>query len=213
MSSAFDASRWEGLSTTLISDALDRFQVMDAAIRRLSGGRLFGPAYPVRSMVGENSVIHRAVARAPAGSVLVVDAEGYADRAVWGDVLTAAALARGIVGGVIDGAVRDSEAIRERGFPLFARGVAAAGPHKGWRGVIGEPIQCGGVVVAPGDLIVGDADGVVVVPADLAEGTLEAATAAREREAEWMRRIAGGETSVTVLGLDSPDDDEKKGGS
>lgn len=213
MNSSPDASRWEGLSTSVISDALNRFQVMHAGIRRLSDGRLFGPAYPAKAMVGENSVIHRAVAQAPPGSVLVVDAEGYANRAVWGDVLTVAALARGLAGAVIDGVVRDSEAIRDRGFSLFARGVSAAGPHKGWQGAIGQPIQCGGVVVAAGDLIVGDADGVVVIPAELMEATLESAISAHRREGEWIDRIASGENSVAVLGLDRPDHEETKGAS
>jgi 4-hydroxy-4-methyl-2-oxoglutarate aldolase len=208
MTDATDPTRWEGLGTSVISDALNRFQVMRGGIRRLSGGRLFGPAYPVRAMVGENSVIHRAVAAASPGTVLVVDAEAHTDRAVWGDVLTVAALSGGLAGAVIDGAVRDLEAIRERGFSLFARGVSAAGPHKGWEGTIGRPVQCGGVVVAEGDLVIGDGDGVVVVPADLVEATLEGATAAQERERGWIERIEGGETSVRVLGLDGSDDGE-----
>ncbi|MGH2662936.1 MAG: RraA family protein [Actinomycetota bacterium] len=209
MSDVTDPARWEGLATSVISDALNRFQVMQGGIRGLSGGRLFGPAYPVRAMVGENSVIHRAVAQAPPGAVLVVDAEGHVDRAVWGDVLTVAALAGGVAGAVVDGAVRDLEAIRERGFCLFARGVSAAGPHKGWEGTIGRPVQCGGVVVAKGDLVIGDGDGVVVVPAELVETTLEGASAARERERGWIDRIQGGETSARVLGLDGSDHEER----
>ena len=143
-------------------------------------------------MAGENSTIHRAVYNAPAGSVLAIDADGYDQRAVWGEILTVAAKHGGIAGVVIDGAVRDIDAIRERSYPVFARAVCAAGPHKGWRGRIGTTIQCGGVVVSPGDILVCDEDGVVVVPR---EGAEEIAAVARERlalESSWIERVDAG---------------------
>jgi regulator of RNase E activity RraA len=201
MSGTWDPEVWASLSCALVSDCLERFQAMDAGVRRLSGGRLLGRAVPVRTMVGESATLHAAVQQAPAGAVLVIDAEGHLGRAVWGEVLTVAAQAAGLSGVVIDGVIRDVAAIRERGFPVFARGSCPAGPHKGWKGEIGQPVTCGGVVTRAGDLVVGDDDGVVVVPS---ERIADVAAAAQERlrtEAEWLRRIESGETSVDVLGL------------
>jgi len=201
MSRTWEPEVWASLSTALVSDCLERFQAMDAGVRRLSGERLLGPAVPVRTMVGESATLHAAVQQAPAGSVLVIDAEGHLGRAVWGEVLTVAAQAAGLSGVVIDGVIRDVGAIRARGFPIFARGSCPAGPHKGWKGEIGQPVTCGGVVTHGGDLVMGDDDGVVVVPS---ARIAEVAAAAQQRmrtEAEWLRRIASGEKSVDVLGL------------
>ena len=201
MSGNWEPDVWSSFSSALVADCLDRFQAMDAGVRGLSGGQLLGSAVPVRAMVGESSTLHVAVQQAPPRSVLVIDAEGHLGRAVWGEILTVAAQAAGLAGVVIDGVVRDIAAIRERGFPVFARGSCPAGPHKGWKGEIGRPVACAGVVVHEGDLVVGDDDGVVVVPS----GRIgDVAAAARERmrtESEWLRRIESGEMSVDVLGL------------
>ena len=208
MTSSFEPSAWDGLPSSVISDCLDRFQVMDSAIRSLTHQRMVGPAFTVETMAGENSTIHRAVYNAPAGSVLAIDADGYDQRAVWGEILTVAAKHGGIAGVVIDGAVRDIDAIRERSYPVFARAVCAAGPHKGWRGRIGTTIQCGGVVVSPGDILVCDEDGVVVVPR---EGAEEIAAVARERlalESSWIERVDAGETTLEIVG-DLPGSEDK----
>ena len=205
-------AEWEGLSTAVISDCLERFQVMDSGIKRISGTGLIGPAFTVEAMVGDNSPLHRAVAAAPSGSILVVDAGGYENRAVWGEVLTRTAQVLGLGGAVIDGAVRDSDALRATGLPVYARSVSPAGPHKGWSGRIGERIQCGGVALDVGDLVVADDDGVVVVPVRLTETTLNAAKVRRGREGEWLERIQQGESSVSVIGLDQPRDDSRDGG-
>ncbi|MGW2514115.1 RraA family protein [Streptomyces scopuliridis] len=178
---------WRELSSALISDALNRFQVMDPALRPLAGTRLLGRAWTARTMAAENSTIQRAIDTAPAGSVLVIDAGGYPGRAVWGSINTAKALTRGLAGIVLDGASRDIETIRELGFPMFARGLSAAGPNKGWDGDVGETICCGGVTVRPGDLVLADPDGIVVVPQELEDTVLPAAT---QRLAEDRRRLA-----------------------
>jgi 4-hydroxy-4-methyl-2-oxoglutarate aldolase len=174
---------------------------MDAGLRRLSGERLIGPAYPVWTCAGDSSTIHRALWRAPVEAVLVVDAEGHLGRAVWGHVLTVAAQRRGLAGVVIDGAIRDLDAIRSTGFPVYARGVCPAGPHKGFAGRYGATIQCGGVSVAPESLVVGDADGVVVVPVSQTEQIMSRTLRTLEREADWLRRIDAGETTLELLGL------------
>ena len=192
--------RWEGLSTATVSDCMARFGAM-RGVRRLSGGRLVGPAYPVQTMAGENSTLHRAIQTAPAGSVLVVDAAAAEDRAVWGEVMTVAAIHGQLRGLVLDGVTRDLDAISGHNFPLFARGTCPAGPHKGWSGRLGTRISCGGVVVEADDVVIGDGDGVVVVPHGDAQAVLVAARDRVRDEAEWMARISAGEPSTTVLGI------------
>jgi regulator of RNase E activity RraA len=190
-------------STATISDCLNRFGAMAAGVTSLAGGSLFGPAFTARTMAGDSSTLHHAVAAAPSGSVLVVDAGGYVDRAVWGEILTVAAVARGLRGAVIDGAIRDVEAIRRMEFPVFARAHTPAGPHKGWVGDWGRAVSCGGVAVEPGDFVIGDSDGVVVVPIDEAVRVRGAIKSRIELEGVWRRRILAGESSATVLELNA----------
>ncbi len=171
-------------------------------VRSLTGYPVQGPAFPVEITAGENATLHRAVYAAPAGSILVVDGHGHVDRAVWGEVLTVAAQQRGIGGLVLDGAVRDLHAMRERAFPVFAVGTSPAGPHKHPPGRIGVLISCGGVAVAPGDLVVGDADGVAVVPAADVERVLADARVRASREQEWIAALESGATTLELLGLD-----------
>jgi 4-hydroxy-4-methyl-2-oxoglutarate aldolase len=162
-----------------------------------------GPAITVEVVGGENGTIHRALESASEGSVLVVAAGGGLDRAIWGGVLARAAVARGVVGVVIDGAVRDVDDLVAIGLPTFAVGSTPLGPHKGWPGRAGLAIACAGVVVRPGDVVVGDGDGVAVVPADQIDETYRMATARLANEEEWLRRIALGESTVEILGLES----------
>lgn len=197
-----DYERWSALGSAVVADSADRFGVLASPIRLLSGDGLAGPAFTVRTMAAENSTLHRAVQAAPAGSLLVVDAAGYEDRAVWGELITVAARARRIRGVVIDGAVRDIEAIRRMNFPVFARSITPAGPHRGWRGTFGEPISCGGTVVSTGDLVVGDADGVVVVPAANAERVLQRAEQLVESERDLLRRAAEGIPTTELLNIE-----------
>jgi 4-hydroxy-4-methyl-2-oxoglutarate aldolase len=176
---------------------------MSGRIRALTGPSLTGPAFPLRVVAGDNRTIHETLSRVPAGSVLVVDAGGYRDRAVWGEVLTIAAMQRGVVGLVLDGVTRDLEGIRALEFPVFACGTSPAGPHKAGGGTVG-PVCCGGVIVSAGDVIVGDLDGVVVVPSARLTETWDAATKRLVDEQRWIERIRAGESSASVLGLHGP---------
>jgi regulator of RNase E activity RraA len=198
----FDPSAWKDVATANLSDAIGRVGAMDGGIRRLCGGHLVGRAHTIRTGVGDSSTIHRALVDAPPGSVAVIDAQGGTARAVWGNVLTIAAMARGVVGVVVDGAVRDLDGIAALGFPVFARATCPAGPHKGFRGSHGIPVQCGGVVVNPGDIVVGDADGVTVVPAHLAGEVLATVDEVTSREQGWIDRIRAGESSARILGVE-----------
>ena len=120
-----------------------------------SGARVAGPVLPVRCTPGDNLAVHVAVAAASPGSVLAVDVGQVAERGYWGEVLTIAALARGIAGLVIDGGVRDVEALERHRFPVFSATVALRGATKQWPGSVGRPVRVGGAPAEPGDWLVG----------------------------------------------------------
>lgn len=193
---------WRRIPTATASDCLNRDQTMAAAIKPLVRGmRLVGQAMTVRCMVGDNGPIHAAMRGAREGDVLVIDARGFTDTAVWGGLLTHAAMSRGLAGVVVDGAVRDTAVILAGGFPCFARAVSPAGPHKGFGGTIDGIVSCGGCSVAAGDLILGDDDGVTVVPLAEADSALEAAKSKVAQEEEALRRFAAGESLADQFGV------------
>ncbi len=197
---------YRGIAASVVGDALNRERVMVAAIKPLAPGmRLCGQARTVSTMAGDNAIIHAAIPRARAGEILVIDAAAVEDVAVWGEVMSRAAIKQGIAGIVLDGATRDAAAIRALGFPMFCRAVVPRGPHKGFGGTIDGIVSVGGVAVAPGDLVVGDDDGVAVVPLAAAEKVLDAVQEAVEREERWFAEIADGRTTVDLLGLPEPD--------
>jgi 4-hydroxy-4-methyl-2-oxoglutarate aldolase len=206
-----EPAEWLGVPTALISDCLDRFGVMDAGIRSITGLPLAGWAATIQLMPGDSATTHRALVDARPGSVLVIDAGAYPDRAVWGAVLTATAQTAGVVGAVVDGATRDVAAIRALGFPLFARATSPAGPHKAGGGRTGVVVQCGRVAVTPGDLVVGDEDGVVVVPRPALARLRQAVRERDQTERRWLERIAAGEPSTSVLGLTGHGHDPRHG--
>jgi regulator of RNase E activity RraA len=148
-----------------------------------------GTAWTARTGPGGYAAVREAVATAPAGSVLVLAGEGHLGHAIWGEISTTLALGRGVVGVLVDGAVRDLAAIRDDGLAIFARGGTPRGPAAGIAGSIGIVVECGGARVAPGDLVLGDADGVVVVPADSAQEGLELARSAAERERARLAEV------------------------
>jgi len=195
---------FRALPTAVIADAMNRFNVMDSGIKPLfPGAKICGPAITVREMVGCNIMLHKAIQIAEKGDVIVVDAGGYVNRAIGGYILSLAAAVKGVEGIVVDGAWRDLEAMRrERPLPVYARAVTPAGPHKGFGGDINVPIQCGGVPVSPGDIIVGDDDGVVVVPKDIAEEVLKKAKELMEKEKEVIEKVKRGISTVEIYGFD-----------
>ena len=195
-----------GLASSLVGDAMNREQVMAAAIKPIASGmRLRGQARTVNAMAGDNGITHAAIPHVRAGEVLVVNGMGVEDVAIWGEVMTRAAQEQGIAGIVLDGAVRDVADLREMGFPVFCRAAVPRGPHKGFGGTIDAPVACAGVTVSPGDLVIGDDDGVVVVPLDQVRTVQAAAKEAQAREWEWLEQIAKGKTTRELLGLPEPE--------
>lgn len=166
------------------------------------GARLAAPAFPVGCSAGDNLALHVAVATAPSGAALVADVGGLAERGYWGEVLTTAARSRGLVGLVLDGGVRDVDALEAHAFPVFATVVALAGATKQSPGTAGAPVVVGGVRVAAGDWVVGDRDGVVVVPAAVLDDVVARARARATRERQIFEALRGGATTLEVLGLD-----------
>lgn len=177
-----------------------------AAHRRLRpvwpGASIAAPAYPVGCTPGDNLAVHVAVTKAPPGSVLVVDVGRVADRGYWGEVLTTAAEAAGLVGLVLDGCVRDVGALEGHGFPVFSSGIALTGATKDKPGTVGQPVRVGGVVVAAGDWVVGDVDGITFVPARALDEVLAAGRARESKEAGFFDALRAGRTTVELLGLD-----------
>jgi 4-hydroxy-4-methyl-2-oxoglutarate aldolase len=179
-----DYAGFAKLSPTTLADALTRDRVMDIGIRPLWPGmrRVAGPAYPVRCAPGDNLMLHAAIYRATPGAVIVVEA-GDRDYAVAGGNVCAVAQRRGIAAFVVDGVIRDVAETRERGFPVFARGVIPIPGAKDGGGVLNGLVRCGGVEVAPGDIVVADEEGIVVVPATRAEAVLRTAEARAAKDA------------------------------
>ena len=166
------------------------------------GARVAGPAVPVRCTPGDNLGIHVGVTKAPPGSVLVVDVGHEPELGYWGEVLTTAAEAAGIAGLVIDGCVRDVDALAAHGFPVFSAGIALTGATKDKAGSVGLPIRVGEVAVEAGDWVVGDADGVVIVPGDTLADVLAAAAARTDKEAALFAQLRAGRTTIELLDLD-----------
>jgi 4-hydroxy-4-methyl-2-oxoglutarate aldolase len=175
--------------------------VLDPAIRPIwPGAAVCGLAYPVSCAPEDNLAVHRAVERCAAPDVLVVDGAG-AQVGYWGEILTAAAQAREIAGLVIDGGVRDLDALARRGFPVFATGVGMVGAAKREPGAIGGSGTVRGTRVSEGDVVLADADGVLVLAAAQLAEVLAAAEQRAAREIVMLRELAAGKSTIDLLGL------------
>ena len=172
---------------SILADVAGRRGALHGRIAPLAPSMRFaGPALTVEVRPGDNLMIHAALAVAKPGDVIVVDGKGDLSSALMGEIMSHQAVALGVVAVVIDGAVRDSEAIREMGFPMFAAGLNPNGPTKSVSGRLNHPVSVGGVSVCPGDLVVGDADGVTVIEREKAAAMLPLAA---EKVAAETKRI------------------------
>ena len=178
--------------TSIISDNLSRLPGAVGLRPFHGGGALVGPAFTVRTRPGDNLAIHKALEIVGPGDVIVVDGGGDETRALIGEIMLNIAKYRGAAGYVIDGAIRDSGAIAASDFPVFARAAIHRGPYKSGPGEINIPVSIGGMVIAPGDIVVGDDDGVVAFPQAIAPKLLEAVKAQIAREADTIVAIREG---------------------
>lgn len=191
------------VSTATLHEAANKSGALPSAIKPTSPGfRLCGSALTVQSPGGDNLWLHRALEIAQPGDVLVVHVSGQPNHGYWGEIMSTAAQVRGLGGLVIDGCVRDGELLEKIGFPVFARGLCIRGTGKdfGARGWINAPVLLDDVVISPGDLIVGDGDGVVCIAHARIETVLAKAHERDQLEADILRRIEAGESTLDVYG-------------
>lgn len=160
-------SQFENLPVPVIADNMNRMFCMSSKIRPFNNNPLLGSAFTIRTRPGDNLLVHKALDLAEPGDILVVDAQGDLTNAIIGELMVLYAQKRNLGGFIIDGAVRDVDALKHLDIPVYAAGVNPRGPYKDGPGEINVPINCGGAVVNPGDILVGDQDGIVVInPAD-----------------------------------------------
>ena len=188
------------VATASAADAVDKIAgrrgYMDHPIKpRINEKKIVGPAVTIKEVATDEFVPPQhaldAIDESDPGSVIVIDIGGEADVAVWGGLMTAGAQVNRMAGAVLDGGVRDvTEIRRDSDFQVFARSVSPGTTLGRFKTVsANQPVECGGIRVQPGDLIVGDLDGVVVVPKEHVEAVLEMATEIEVREAEQARLI------------------------
>jgi RraA family protein len=190
-------NQFANFPTPDISDLLNRLYAVDPEIRCLTGDthQVHGPACTVKVFPGDNLMVHKSLDVVEPGDVVIIDAGGSTLNAVLGDLVATKAKHRGAAGFVVDGLVRDLPGVRELGLPVFARGTSPIGPlHRG-PGEINYPICCGGVVVNPGDLIVGDSMGVVVVPTMIVAELLERLRTHESSNADYFESVKKGNFS------------------
>ena len=184
-----------------IHEAIGKQGALPSAIKPVSPSMtVCGRVFTIDSMPGDNKLLHRAVAEAGEGDVLVAKMSGYYEAGYWGELLSVGAMERGIAGLIIDGCVRDASAIEQLGFPVFCRGLCIRGTTKFGQGKLNESIIIGDIMINPGDIVVGDRDGVVIVPIDRAEEAIEKSIAREEKEKDTLAQLRSGKTSIEIYG-------------
>lgn len=187
------AARFRDLPVANVSDVMSRMSAGGARLRPMhAGGMLAGPAFTVKTRPGDNLMVHKALAIAEPGDVIVVDAGGDLTNAIIGELMLAQMVKRGLGGIAINGAIRDVAAIRAQDFPVFAAGVTHRGPYKDGPGEINVPVAIDGMVIEPGDLLLGDDDGLVCVPFAEVDAIHKATVQKAAAEAQQIRNIEAG---------------------
>jgi RraA family protein len=187
---------YRGIPSSNIGDCVKKLNCMFDGIRQFNKKPLVGTAFTVKVPSGDNLMAQVALDYAQPGDIIVIDGAGYENRALVGGMMMAYAETRGIGGFVVNGAIRDLEDIKKSEIPVFAKAVTPLGPYREGPGEIGVPVVCGGQVVMPGDILVGDIDGLVVVPRRDAEELLEAARKNLCGEQDDMCRMKNGDFSL-----------------
>ncbi len=201
--------RFRGLAAANISDVQGKQNTLDARINPIYAPmpHLCGTALTVKARPGDNLLATKAIHMAQPGDVIVIAGGFDMNLTVWGGVMSTMAKTKGIAGVVTDGLVRDVAETRDVQLPVYSIGVTPVGPTKEGAGQINMPISCGGVIINPGDIVVGDEDGVVVVRKEDAEAVLERTHARMKLEQSWMAQINKGESILE----DSDDDLRARG--
>ena len=172
-----------------IGDAMNRTAAISSSIRPFNNKRLQGTAYTVRVQAGDNLLIYYAIDNAKPGDVIVVDGNGFIDRALLGGIMSTYAAKRGITGIVVDGAIRDPEDLAHLDINVFARAISPNGPYKNGPGEINVPVNIGGHIINPGDILIGDHDGLVVINPNQALEIAKKAQEVIKKEEKMMNLI------------------------
>ncbi|MDV7270259.1 RraA family protein [Thioclava sp. A2] len=176
-----------------VSDCMSRMTAAGPTLRPMhTKGGMAGVALTVKARPGDNLMLHKAIDMAVPGDVIVVDAGGDLSNALMGELMLAYAIKKGVVGFVLNGAIRDVDNFRETNLPTYAAGVTHRGPYKDGPGEINVPIAIDGMVINPGDIVIGDSDGVLAVSIDEAEDILKKTQAKSEAEIKQMAAIEAG---------------------
>lgn len=187
------AKKFLDLPVANVSDSMWRMSAGGARLRPYhKSGQMAGPALTVKARPGDNLMLHKAIDMAKPGDIIVCDGGGDLTNSLMGELMLAHAARLGVGGFVLDGAVRDVEAFLEVNLPTFAAGVSHRGPYKDGPGEINVPIALDGMVIEPGDLVIGDWDGVLVVPYDEVAGALARTQAKQDTEFVQMVEIKAG---------------------
>jgi regulator of RNase E activity RraA len=188
----------------VVADSQERAGVMHSAIKPITDDRFVGVALTVKLYPGDLVDCLDALKVAGEGDVIVVDACGDTETSIWGGLMAGLCQQKGVVGAVVDGAIRDTDEIKALGFPICTRAIVPRSTHSPYSGrmepiEVNVPITCGGVPVNPGDIVLADEIGVVVVPQEEAEEVLKRAREQAAKEEETRKRIKEGKTVEELL--------------
>lgn len=184
--------QFRGLPSSNIGDMMGRLYCTNGSIKPLNDAPLLGVAFTVKCPAGDNMMFHRAMDLAQEGDILVVDGQGSMERALAGEVMVRYCISRKLGGIIVEGCMRDSDAIAQLNFPVYCKGVTPQGPYKFGPGEINVPVCVGGQVILPGDILVGDKDGIVVIHPEDAPVILAASKEKFAQEAKTFANYANG---------------------
>lgn len=182
--------KFRNVAVANLDDCMNRISAVHEDIRPVNKGKLLGPAFTVKVPSGDNLMFHAAMDLAKPGDVIVIDAGGDTRRSIFGELMVTYCRKRGIAGIVVDGSLRDVDAMSQlTDFPVYARGITPDGPYKNGPGEINTPIVCGGRLVNPGYIVIGDEDGVIFVNPSDAPELLEKVNKLHENEIRIINTI------------------------
>lgn len=179
-----------------IDDCLNRLSSVHQEIRPVNKSKLLGTAFTVKVPEGDNLMFHKAMDMAKEGDVIVIDAGGSTNRAIFGELMINYCRIRGFAGVIVDGSIRDYDSLSIMDFPVYARGVTPKGPYKNGPGEINTIISFGGQTVRPGDIVVGDSDGIVFIKPEEAQELLNKVYNVSKKEEEIMKTMDANGTYI-----------------